>query len=184
MNNQRDLQAFSLKLCHYLSEFVVGSEKVVKYRRYFYKCFDDCMKGESLECISSGSKAEGLDLPGSDLDLMILYKDFVVSEKPGDDEDGSFILDTDNASNGFALIKVSKEYSNYMNVTQTMFGFLLRNDGDKDVFCRDFKSLLSLVKCQGPSIAATIKGIANIDLVVCYSCREWPSVEKMVDSSK
>ncbi|CAG2226742.1 unnamed protein product [Mytilus edulis] len=53
-------QAFlSVKLYHYLSDVVDGSEKVVKYRRYVYKCFDDTLYEGNLRRISSGSKAEG-----------------------------------------------------------------------------------------------------------------------------
>jgi hypothetical protein len=48
---------------------IVGAEKVVHYRRQFFNVYDDVQNhtGDSQwHCISSGSKAEGLNLPGSD----------------------------------------------------------------------------------------------------------------------
>ncbi|CAG2235499.1 unnamed protein product [Mytilus edulis] len=82
MDNQNDLRFLSVKLYPYFSDVVVGSEKVVKYRRYFYKCMDNCLSQRDIRFIS-GSRAEGLDLPGSDLDLMCLTDTYVVDENKG-----------------------------------------------------------------------------------------------------
>ena len=49
---------------------IVGSEKVVHYRRQFFNVYDDVYyhRGDNKwHFISSGSKAEGFNLLGSDL---------------------------------------------------------------------------------------------------------------------
>jgi hypothetical protein len=59
----------SVKLYKYMCDEVVGSEKVVDYRRQFFNVFDDVYnyrQDKNWHHISSGSKAEGLNLPGSD----------------------------------------------------------------------------------------------------------------------
>jgi hypothetical protein len=62
---------------------VVGSEKVVDYRRQFFNVLDDVYNhrgNNNCQIISSGSKAEGLNLPGSDLDVMHVNKKIHVYE--------------------------------------------------------------------------------------------------------
>ena len=52
----------SVKLYTYMCDEVVGSEKVVNYRRQFFNVYDDVCNhcgNKSWHCISSGSKAEG-----------------------------------------------------------------------------------------------------------------------------
>ncbi|CAG2251720.1 unnamed protein product [Mytilus edulis] len=137
MDNHNDPRFLSIKLYHYLSDVVVGSDKVVKYRRYFYKCCDDTLKLEDCRVISSGSRAEGLDIPGSDLDVMCLIGTYVVDEKQGNTQDKRLILDTDNALPGFALIRITDDsvpVGNINNATQTVDGLLLNNNYLKQTF--------------------------------------------------
>ena len=71
------MEDVSVKLYKYMCDKVVGSEKVVNYRRQFFNVFDDVLNhcgNNGLHIISSGSKAEGLDLPGSDFDVMYVNK--------------------------------------------------------------------------------------------------------------
>jgi hypothetical protein len=63
---------------------VVGSEKVVDYRRQFFNVLDDVYNhsgSNQWHYISSGSRAEGLNLPGSDYDVMHINKDINVYER-------------------------------------------------------------------------------------------------------
>jgi hypothetical protein len=93
---------------------VVGSEKVVNYRQQFFNMYDDVLnhRGDNeWHHISSGSKAEGLNLPGSDFDVMFINKNINVYER----EDvlsnyhdlrtkHNLVLDFDNAMPGFTLL--------------------------------------------------------------------------------
>jgi hypothetical protein len=70
----------SIKLYKYMCDEVIGSEKVVNYRRQFFNVHDDVCNhfgDNAWHTISSGSKAEGLDLPGSDFDVMHVNKNIM-----------------------------------------------------------------------------------------------------------
>lgn len=106
----------SKQIYQFLCDRVVGSEKVVKYRRLFFKTYEytqnNCLS-LSKHLITSGSKAEGLGLPGSDLDSMRVSKEHIVHEpklQPEEISAGnnilSLIIDNDNAQPGFVLLKI------------------------------------------------------------------------------
>jgi 4-hydroxy-L-threonine phosphate dehydrogenase PdxA len=99
---------------------VVGSEKVVDYRRQFFNVLDNVHNhsgSNQWHYISSGSKAEGLNLPGSDYDVMFINKDINVYER--DDVLSNYhdlrtkphlVLDFDNAMPGFTLLRTTDRY--------------------------------------------------------------------------
>lgn len=192
MDNKNDLQSLSYKLYHHLSNNVVGSEKVVKYRRYAYKCFDDLLRLGSDKIISSGSRAEGLDLHNSDIDFMHYLDCFVVDESFVNEEENGLLLDTDNALPGFALLKFPRKSdiieSGYTFVINTSTGLFLTNEFAKQEAFQ-FVSNVTLIKLcskfcsndviniHGPAVSASI-GLIDIDMVICLSCRKWPSVAK------
>lgn len=62
-----------------MCEESIGSENIVRYR-FYYKLHADMVNQMFLEYISSGSKAENFNLPGSDFDLIILWKLWKVYE--------------------------------------------------------------------------------------------------------
>ena len=106
----------SVKLYKYMCDEVIGSEKVVNYRRQFFNVLDDVhnhCENNNWHFISSGSKAEGLNLPGSDYDVMFINKDINVYER--DDVLSNYhdlrtkhilVLDFDNAMPGFTLLRI------------------------------------------------------------------------------
>lgn len=88
MQNQHEQMALSVRIYKYLCEEVVGTENIVRYRRFYFKLYDEISNENDHAFISSGSKAEGLDLPGSDFDLMLLIKLWEVYEdKPKNKQD-------------------------------------------------------------------------------------------------
>ncbi|VDH99856.1 Hypothetical predicted protein [Mytilus galloprovincialis] len=63
---------FSLKLFDFLCK-LVGSEQDIRARRIFFKVLDHAIQySPEWRVVTSGSKSEGLDLPGSDLDIMYI----------------------------------------------------------------------------------------------------------------
>ncbi|CAG2231752.1 unnamed protein product [Mytilus edulis] len=67
-------EELSLTLYHYLSR-IIGAEDIVKTRQNIFKVMDFVMNdNDGFTFISSGSKAEGIDLKGSDFDRMIVLK--------------------------------------------------------------------------------------------------------------
>ncbi|VDI66440.1 Hypothetical predicted protein [Mytilus galloprovincialis] len=106
----------SKQIYQFLCDEVVGSEKVVKYRRLFFKTYEytqnNCLS-LSKHLITSGSTAERLGLPGSDLDIMLVSKEHIVYEpklQPEEISAGNNILsltiDYNNAQPGFVLLKI------------------------------------------------------------------------------
>ncbi|CAG2217585.1 unnamed protein product [Mytilus edulis] len=110
------MEDISLRLYDYLCESVVGSENTVVYRRQFFDVHDDflnCSGGHLLEYITSGSKAEGLDFPDSDLDIMLVHKitiennDFKELTQKYKHMDRTFLyLDVRVAQPGFGMIRI------------------------------------------------------------------------------
>ncbi|CAG2224723.1 unnamed protein product [Mytilus edulis] len=127
MHNQPEMKAVSVRLYKYLCDEIVGSEKVVRYKRLYCKLHDEILydSESELTCISSGSMAEGLNLPGSDIDIMLVLKTSEVYENKPEDEEDLIILDTENALPGFALLKVAGESE--FPTTYTTNGTLLAN---------------------------------------------------------
>ena len=66
-NQSRDI---SLSLYRYVCHHVVGSEEAVKTRRMFHTMGDNLFHNEVFSKITSGSSGEGLEMKGSDVDVM------------------------------------------------------------------------------------------------------------------
>ncbi|VDI33825.1 Hypothetical predicted protein [Mytilus galloprovincialis] len=78
--NHTEKDELSPELYHFLCN-IVGSKDVVKARRNIFKVLDFVKSYDRrFTFISSGSKAEGLDLEGSDYDSMLVYDAFRVYE--------------------------------------------------------------------------------------------------------
>ena len=110
------MEDISVKLYKYMCDEVVGSEKVVNCRRQFFNVLDDvnndCGDNE-WRVISSGSKAEGLDLPGSDFDVMLINEDIhvyelndILSKYHNLRTRYNLVLNLENAMPGFTLLNI------------------------------------------------------------------------------
>ncbi|VDI26682.1 Hypothetical predicted protein [Mytilus galloprovincialis] len=127
MQNTQDLDAYSNRLYQYMCVEVVGSEKTVRKTRLLYKLQDDISNKKQCSVISSGSKAEGLNLPGSDFDIMILIKEYEVYEEEQGDREGVLFLDTEHAAPGFTMLKYKRFVANGLMNTfyRAGYGWLL-----------------------------------------------------------
>ena len=76
-NQSRDI---SLSLYRYVCHHVVGSEETVKTRRMLHTMGENLFHNEVFSKITSGSGGEGLDMRGSDIDIMYAFKDVNVYE--------------------------------------------------------------------------------------------------------
>ena len=89
---------------------IIGTEKVVKKRREIFTSIDCVSSYNKVQLISSGSKAEGLDLKGSDIDSMFCFKDICVYENdskvfPSKISMKNLIMDTNDTKPGFTLLR-------------------------------------------------------------------------------
>jgi hypothetical protein len=105
MNARPDLSLpFNNFLC---DEF--GSPEVVKTRRLFYTAMDRIMESPVLTQITSGSIGEGLDMTGSDLDVMYVNNDITVIESTSTNiniKPYTFVMHSDLTKPGFTQLKL------------------------------------------------------------------------------
>ncbi|CAC5365854.1 unnamed protein product [Mytilus coruscus] len=159
---------------------IVGSEKVVKYRRLFFKVYEYVQNNfllPSKYLISGGSKAEGLDLPGSDLDIMLISKKYIVYRSKTETvyrlssiNKHILIIDTDNAQPGFALLFVQSEPICDQNcVAKNEDGTYLSSR----LYVLSFATKYTDHKINGPCLS-NLDG--RLDAAHSLLCPEWPNV--------
>jgi hypothetical protein len=70
----------SLSLYRYLCYYVVGTEETVETRKMLHTMRDNQRKFTVVTQITRGSGGEGLEMKGSDFDVMLVYKNVTVYE--------------------------------------------------------------------------------------------------------
>ena len=63
----------SLSLYQFVCRHIVGSEETVKTKRTLITIDDNLSVGEIFIPITSGSFGEGLEMKGSDIDMMYIF---------------------------------------------------------------------------------------------------------------
>ncbi|XP_071147323.1 uncharacterized protein [Mytilus edulis] len=102
----------SLALYRYLCHNIVGTEEHVKTIRLMNTVRDNFSSSKSFTCVTSGSFGEGLDMRGSDLDVMQVEKSIKVNANKQHDFNPSITylsMDTDDVKPGFTQLRL--EYS-------------------------------------------------------------------------
>ena len=174
------MEDVSVKLYKYMCDEVVGSEKVVNYRRQFFNVYDDVCNhcgDNDWHTISSGSKAEGLNLPGSDFDVMHVNKDIHVYER--DDilsiyhdlrTQFNLVLDFDNAMPGFTLLRI-------YDVREWNKKFIDINDNETFLSNKSWKRETNINNnvMHGPCMSDPF---GTMDKTCCLRYAKWPSVGK------
>ncbi|CAC5380258.1 unnamed protein product [Mytilus coruscus] len=191
------MEEISQRLYTFLCERVVGSQKIVLYRRRFFDVRDEflnCTGKKSVEYVSSGSMAEGLHFEGSDLDIMF------ICQLPVQNNDAKstsstcklmnthfLFLDVHIAQPGFGMIRVDQNHPKLNNKSRhrSQFGYLL----SKCVVVTDFGAVLSgkkwksinanlnfktmSVKVNGPCLTTLDN---SIDFAFALKCDNWAGI--------
>ncbi|CAG2247167.1 unnamed protein product [Mytilus edulis] len=173
----------SLTFYNYLCE-KIGSEEVVKIRRVTFLIYDI---GQSDNFISSGSKAEGLNLIGSDTDVMIVDSEMKAYESETDViidfKVTPFIMNTDDTQPCFTQLYAPIDIQNYtleasesfLNMSQqNHLGYLLSNEKYKLFKMSNFGAENNS-KIHGPCIS---DGDNEYDCAYCLKCDTWISQAK------
>ncbi|VDI61958.1 Hypothetical predicted protein [Mytilus galloprovincialis] len=173
----------SLTFYNYLCE-KIGSEEVVKIRRVTFLIYDI---GQSDNFISSGSKAEGLNLIGSDTDVMIVDSEMKAYESETDVvidfKVTPFIMNTDDTQPCFTQLYAPIDLQNYtleaseslLNMSQqNHLGYLLSNEKYKLFKMSNFGAENNS-KIHGPCIS---DGDNEYDCAYCLKCDTWISQAK------
>ncbi|XP_052079134.1 uncharacterized protein LOC127717497 [Mytilus californianus] len=160
----------SLNFYKYLCP-IIGSEEVVRIRRLKINIVEICLNNK-LKVIISGSKGEGLDLKGSDIDLMSitsLYKVYQSeTEVVFDGLKIPLIMNTEETLPCFAQLRLLDE--------QKDFKFMWENSNlggmlSSEIFRRDHLSLFPIeLKIHGPCLSDMND---FFDVAFCLKCDQW-----------
>ncbi|CAC5379440.1 unnamed protein product [Mytilus coruscus] len=169
--SQTDRQ-LSLKTYQYLCN-IIGTEEVVKTRRTIFCVLDSVLRISNVTVISSGSKAEGLDLKGSDYDQMFVLKYFQVYENTSKMSSLSnkklIIMDTSDTKPGFTKLKmyyIPHIYLRHINQITTL------GNGETYFSSKLIRehNLPNGMIIQGPCQSTQDE---NYDMARCFRCNEW-----------
>ena len=179
-----------------LLDTVVGTREMIAFRQDYCK-LRDCLQSADLQhnVYFTGSKSEGLDLPGSDEDFMIdMNYTFKIKVTQSLDENNeaflynTLFMSTENVPPGFALLQYLHQ-SPFMDpflyqVSKNMYG---RQYLSSDLFIQNFVSRfrninspeLQSVQRQGPSAEVwtvfSDPSEPGTDTVFSIHCQFWPN---------
>ncbi|CAG2234619.1 unnamed protein product [Mytilus edulis] len=147
----------------------IGTSTIVKIRRFIY---NKLMYKHFSQSQVIGSKSEGLDMSGSDTDLLLNF-DSIAYEKNDKHSfstgDLEYDSQMDNVPPGYVLLKFTGRETSYPSNQFHEFTHYLRNKfGYKEAFTKER---------HGPATMVTICG-EELDGVVSVKSESWPRVAR------
>ncbi|XP_052106108.1 uncharacterized protein LOC127738778 [Mytilus californianus] len=184
-------KSLSLHFYKYLCQ-KIGSEEDVKVRRLSLIVGDIGRK--KMKQITSGSKGEGLDMKGSDLDIMIIYPAFTVYES---DRDVNFltdgiplVMDTENTHPCFTQLHLPLHLLNDRILLDPKIEQMLEQDCLVNKLSNvQYKSFFFNNIFSVPGKVTTIHGPClsspegAYDYAMCLKCDKWISLAQSWVSS-
>ncbi|CAC5409478.1 unnamed protein product [Mytilus coruscus] len=173
-------KAESIHFYKYLCQ-KIGSGEVVKARRLKFISEDLSYSNSVVRQISSGSKAEGLNLKSSDLDMMFLIPFYVVYESDKDAVRGwlrvALVMDTEDTQPCFTNLRLHTNYDYLPKDIQQLFQlhkgeYLLSNELYKIQMLNTFNLRMRFYEVHGPCCSDKEQ---KLDLAVCLKCDQWVS---------
>ncbi|XP_052069215.1 uncharacterized protein LOC127708384 [Mytilus californianus] len=161
----------SIALYRYLCQNIVGSEDYVKRIRIMNAVRDDFESNKKVTIITSGSFGEGLELRGSDIDIMHVDHGFEVCEdmKPRVTPNRTlFSMVTDDVKPGFTQLKL--EHCTFLDALNCCKEYNGEYYLSSEIFKHHF--LFEGVCIHGPCISDEDD---TIDLAICIHCKKWIS---------
>ncbi|CAC5414643.1 unnamed protein product [Mytilus coruscus] len=162
-------------------DFKIGSEEIVRIRRLSQTIIDIGQTGRGVpKVIHSGSKGEGLDLKGSDLDIMFIDANFNVYKSETEIvHDGltiPLIVNTEETQPCFAqlsLLDNDHPFSKIMS-QKNHLGYMLSNEHYKQLCMQFYNAIIATnyMKIHGPCLSDISD---KIDLAYCLQCNKWIS---------
>ncbi|VDI23866.1 Hypothetical predicted protein [Mytilus galloprovincialis] len=163
----------------------IGCEDEVKVRRLTYLIDDLGIPSTKLKQITSGSKGEGLNLNGSDLDLMYIDSVFKVYESDNDIVPQSglwnlLVMDTEDTHPCFTQLLLVNDHDLTFptQVIKNLFQERTFSSELYRLFCIKGVSNIftftctDIMKIHGPCISSTTD---TIDVARCLKCDNWIS---------
>ena len=167
----------SLSLYKFACHLIVGSEKTVKTKRTFNTIRDNLSVNEKFIKIISGSLGEGLEMFGSDIDIMYVIPSVHVYEDINkvrlNSKETSFVMEMADCKLGFTQLRlVQCNHANILrNCKQIGDSYYLSNVLVKTNFMSEVQKTGEF-HFHGPCV--TDKN-DRIDSAICYHSRQWIS---------
>ncbi|VDI42681.1 Hypothetical predicted protein [Mytilus galloprovincialis] len=168
--DRREYNRRSRRLYKFLEENI-GDEELVETRRTLLDNKFAGLCGALDTCFVSGSKAEGLDIKGSDTDHMYVTDNAYEIDGKIRVRDG-FLFDStsDTSSPGYISVRqVSEGTISDSDYSSSQFKLVQKNE------FRYYVSSAILTYEHGPSISISNSGV-EIDFVYCLKSEKWPSI--------
>ncbi|VDI52690.1 Hypothetical predicted protein [Mytilus galloprovincialis] len=169
-----ETKTISLALYRYMCQNIVGSENHVKTMRLINTVRDNFTSGKEY-IITSGSFGEGLEMRGSDLDLMIVNKAVKVYEKINTTYNPGHVnltMETDDVKAGFTKLKVEQ----IDLILKGFLSYLCEERNGKHYFSSTlFKQELVRISdgvVHGPCLS---NKTGTFDQATCLHCTTWIS---------
>ncbi|CAG2203526.1 unnamed protein product [Mytilus edulis] len=120
----------SIALYQYMCQYIVGTEEHVKRMRMMNTIRDNLSSNDNTLIITSGSFVEGIEMRGSDLDIMIIWTLMEVCENKNNNFNPDtvyFAMETNDTQPGFTQLRflhrkirmVSKHHSQWIFTRST-----------------------------------------------------------------
>ncbi|VDH91186.1 Hypothetical predicted protein [Mytilus galloprovincialis] len=169
-----ETKPISLALYRYMCHNIVGSENYVKNLRLMNAVRDDLYSDTDRTFITSGSFGEGLEMIGSDLDLMYVIKNMEVYEdiKTANNSNVQYVLmETDDVKPGFTQLLVPEQvYSQFL--CQDFEEYNGKHYFSSAILKQKFMCNTDITVIHGPCISDKD---GRYDLAFCLHCKTWIS---------
>jgi hypothetical protein len=166
-----------LSLYKFVCHHIVGSEETVKTKRIFNTIKDNVSIYETFIQITSGSFGEGLEMEGSDIDMMYaitcvrVYED--INKVRFNSTETSFVMDMDDCKLGFTQLRLVQ--CNDANILE-----LCKQIGDSSYFSNELLKTNIMPEAQatgefhvhGPCVSSKDD---TLDCAVCFHSTQWIS---------
>ncbi|XP_063423796.1 uncharacterized protein LOC134707720 [Mytilus trossulus] len=178
-HNKAESLHFYNYLCH-----KIGSEEVVKARRLTLTSQDIAGSPKDFLRLSSGSKGEGLNLNGSDLDVMFFDQRFKVYESEREavqNHDCVLVMETEDTQPCYTYLRL---FTNY-NILPNKYKQVLQQQSGKNLISSELYKLWMIDNTisdiminspinniHGPCLSDK-KG--EYDVAFCFQCDQWVS---------
>ena len=165
----------SLSLYQFVCRHIVGSEETVKTKRAFNTIRDNLSSDENFAHITSGSFGEGLEMKGSDIDLMYVFSNVHVYEDINkvrlNSRETSCVMDMDDCKLGFTHLRlVQCNHANILKLCkQIAHSSYLSNELLKNELVSTSQQLGDLYHVHGPCVSDKDD---VFDLAQCFHSRQ------------
>ncbi|XP_076072025.1 cyclic GMP-AMP synthase-like receptor 2 [Mytilus galloprovincialis] len=169
------MQNTSKALYRYLCQNIVGTDHCVKTIRHMNSARDNATSGEFQTVITSGSFGEGLDMKGSDLDMMYVSKHIEVYEylKPRLSPNITYLsMRTDDVKPGFTHLLVEKSDDQYFSKNCEEHNGIQYVSSSLYKQHMISKAIVQRQVIHGPCISDEQ---GTYDLAYCLHCKTWIS---------